>query len=42
MLRKNNTKYRDCKTINAPLAQEYAREYLENIKRDYNYNDLIK
>ena len=30
------------KQFNAPLVQEYAREYLENIKRDYNYNDLIQ
>tara|TARA_B100001250_G_scaffold293319_1_gene254966 strand:+ start:512 stop:1021 length:510 start_codon:yes stop_codon:yes gene_type:complete len=26
----------------APLVQEYAREYLNNLKRDYCYADLLK
>ena len=26
---------------NTNFVEEYAREYIENIKRDYNYNDLV-
>ena len=30
------------KEFRAPLVKEYARDYLENIKREYNYNDLVQ
>ena len=28
--------------FNLPLVKEYAREYLNNLNREYNYSDLIK
>jgi len=30
------------KKFNVPLAQEYARDYLKKINREYNYTDLVK
>jgi len=28
--------------LNIPLVKEFARDYLNNLKRKYNYNDLLK
>tara|TARA_Y100001968_G_C19253813_1_gene665753 strand:+ start:250 stop:777 length:528 start_codon:yes stop_codon:yes gene_type:complete len=30
------------KKLNAPLVKEYAREYLNNLDREYSYPDLLK
>ena len=30
------------KKYNAPLVQEYAREYLNNLQHPYGYNDLLQ
>ena len=30
------------KKLNAPLVKEYAREYLNNLNREYSYPDLLK
>ena len=30
------------KKYNAPLVQEYAREYLNKLQHPYGYNDLLK
>ena len=30
------------KIINAPIVNEYAREYLHDLDREYSYSDLLK